>query len=156
MPDTCVEKTILVPVDFSSFSEAALLRACQLASCMDVPVVILHVVHDPAEMPGYYARMAKESNLVRIEDVAKEMLERFVEEVISRHHKLECLREARTMLVVGLPVGRILEVAEMVNASMIVMGSQGRTGLDHLLLGSKTEQVVRLSPIDVTVVKKQG
>jgi nucleotide-binding universal stress UspA family protein len=58
------------------------------------------------------------------------------------------------MLVVGLPVGRILEVAEMVTASMIVMGSQGRTGLDHLLLGSKTEQVVRLSPIDVTVVKK--
>lgn len=154
MPERNDEKTILVPVDFSSFSEAALLRACQLAECMDLRVVILHVVHDPAEMPGYYARMAKDSNLVRIEDVAREMLDKFVDDMINRHSELECVREARTMLVVGLPVGRILEVAEMVNASMIVMGSQGRTGLDHLLLGSKTEQVVRLSPIDVTVVKK--
>ena len=58
------------------------------------------------------------------------------------------------MLVVGLPVSRIMETAKKIDARMIVMGSQGRTGLDHLLLGSKTEQVVRLSPIDVTVVKK--
>jgi len=36
---------------------------------------------------------------------------------------------------------------------MIVMGSQGRTGLAHALLGSKAEQVVRLSPIPVTIVK---
>ena len=36
---------------------------------------------------------------------------------------------------------------------MVVMGSQGRTGLDHLLLGSKAEQVVRLSPVPVLIVK---
>jgi universal stress protein A len=38
---------------------------------------------------------------------------------------------------------------------MIVMGSQGRTGLAHLLLGSKAERVVRLSPIPVTIVKAE-
>ena len=154
MSDKTEPGPILVPVDFSEPAEAALMHAVELSRCMELPLLVLHVVHDPAEMPGYYARMAKDSNLVRIEDVAREMLDKFVDDMINRHSELECVREARTMLVVGLPVGRILEVAEMVNASMIVMGSQGRTGLDHLLLGSKTEQVVRLSPIDVTVVKK--
>jgi nucleotide-binding universal stress UspA family protein len=38
---------------------------------------------------------------------------------------------------------------------MIVMGSKGRTGLSHILLGSKAEQIVRLSPIPVTIVKAQ-
>ena len=57
------------------------------------------------------------------------------------------------LLVVGLPVTRILETAEKIEARMIVMGSQGRTGLKHIMLGSKAEQVVNLSPIPVTIVK---
>lgn len=154
MPDKPDEQTILVPVDFSSFSEAALLKACELASCIGLPVVILHVVHDPSELPGYYSRMTQKNTLVRIEDVAQEMLDEFIAKMINARPELDCLAKAKPMLVVGLPVGRILEVAKIVNAAMIVMGSQGRTGLDHLLLGSKTEQVVRLSPVSVTVVKK--
>jgi nucleotide-binding universal stress UspA family protein len=58
------------------------------------------------------------------------------------------------MLVKGLPVNRILEIAEKSNSRMIVMGSQGRTGLSHIMLGSKAEQVMRLSPIPVTIVKQ--
>ena len=55
--------------------------------------------------------------------------------------------------MVGLPVTRILEVATKTEAQMIVMGSQGRTGLSHLLLGSKAEKVAQLAPIPVTIVK---
>ena len=58
-----------------------------------------------------------------------------------------------TRLVVGTPVGRILEVARAVDAQMIVMGSQGRTGASRLLLGSKAEQVVRLAEIPVLIAK---
>ena len=50
---------------------------------------------------------------------------------------------------------RILEVAEKLEAIMIVVGSQGRTGLPHLLLGSKAERVAQLSPIPVTIVKSR-
>ena len=114
MPDKSDEQTILVPVDFSSFSEAAVLKACELASCMDIPMVILHVVHDPSEMPGYYSIIAKEKNLVRIEDVAQEMFDQFMERMINAHPELDCLAKAESMLVVGVPVGRIIEVAEMV------------------------------------------
>ena len=153
MSEKSSKKTILVPVDFSAFSEAALVSACELAGCMKLPVVILHVVHDPSELPGYYAKMAKKKNLVRMEDVAREMFDEFMGMMIKNHPKLKALAEAESMLVVGLPVGRILEVAKSVNAEMIVMGSQGHTGLKHILLGSKAEQVVRLSPISVTIVK---
>ena len=47
----------------------------------------------------------------------------------------------------------VKEMAEKTDACMIVMGSQGRTGLAHVLLGSKAEQVVRLAPKPVTIVK---
>ena len=155
MPGKSSKQTILVPIDFSAFSEAALLKACELANCMNIPVVVLHVVHDPSELPGYYGKMTKKKNLVRMEDVAREMLDEFMEMMIKAHPKLKRLAEAEAMLVVGLPVGRILEVAESVNAAMIVMGSQGRTGLKYMMLGSKAEQVMRLSPVSVTIIKQK-
>ena len=153
MSEKSSKQTILVPVDFSAFSEAALVKACELADCIKLPIVILHVVHDPSELPGYYAKMTKKKNLVRMEDVAKEMFDEFMEMMLKNHPKLKALAKAESMLVVGLPVGRILEVAKTVDAEMIVMGSQGHTGLKHMLLGSKAEQVVRLSPVSVTIVK---
>ena len=147
------KQPLLVPVDFSLHSTAALLKACELAECMNSPVTVLHVVHDPSEMPGYYARMTKKKNLVRMEDVAQEMFDEFIEITIKNNPQQKYLKKVKTLLVVGLPVTRILEVAEKINASMVVMGSQGRTGLKHMMLGSKAEQVVRLCPLPVTIVK---
>jgi len=146
---------ILVPVDFSTHSEVALRHACLLAACLKRPLTILHVVHDPGEMPGYYSRMAKKKNLLRMEDVALEMLHDFVAGKVKLYPELKPLKKADTMLVVGLPVTRILQVAEKIDASMVVMGSQGRTGLKHMMLGSKAEQVVRLCPLPVTIVKRE-
>jgi len=153
MPNKSSKQTILVPIDFSAYSEVSLLKACELAKCMKLTVVVLHVVHDPSQMPGYYARMTKKKQLVRMEDVAKEMFDEFMKKTIGNHPGISCLTTADPILVIGLPVGRILEVAEKVDAAMIVMGSQGRTGLKHMMLGSKAEQVVRLSPIPVTIIK---
>ena len=146
-------RPILVPVDFSTHSEAALLQACQLAECTKQKVVVLHVVHDPADMPGYYRRVTKKKALVRMEDVAEEMFQEFIAGIVKKNPQVKCLKKVEQMLVVGLPVTRILQVAEKIKASMVVMGSQGRTGLKHLMLGSKAEQVVHLCPVPVTIVK---
>ena len=81
------------------------------------------------------------------------MLEEFFHRMLKEHSGLPALQHAKTMLVVGLPVNRILESAEKIRARMIVMGSQGRTGLARAMLGSKAEQVVRLAPIPVLIVK---
>lgn len=153
MSDQATPEPILVPVDFSPHSTAALLKGSEIAACMKQPMTILHVVHDPENMPGYYSQNEDENTLVRIEDLAREMFETYMQETIKSHPDLTSIAEAETQLVVGLPVTRILQVAEKTNASMIVMGSQGRTGLKHMMLGSKAEQVVRLSPIPVTIVK---
>jgi nucleotide-binding universal stress UspA family protein len=144
---------ILVPVDFSSHSAAALQHACELAACLHCPIAVLHVVHDPAEMPGYYSKFTKKKNLVRIEDLAREMFDDFIREFKTNHPGLKVLKKADVLLVLGLPVTRILQMVERLHASQVVMGSQGNTGMKHLLLGSKAEQVVRLAPVPVTIVK---
>ena len=51
--------SILVPVDFSPHSQSALVFACDLAERIKASLVILHVVHDPGEAPGYYDKMRK-------------------------------------------------------------------------------------------------
>ncbi len=146
-------KPILVPIDFSVHAETALLCATELAEKLESKLVILHVVHDPGNAPGYYSVKGRGKQLRRMEDVAAEMLEEFFRKMQKKHPGLTALEHATTMLVVGLPVNRILESADKIHARMIVMGSQGRTGLAHALLGSKAEQVVRLAPIPVMIVK---
>ena len=146
------KRPILVPVDFSPYSEAALLHACKLAKCFDAPLVVLHVVHDPADMPGYY-KMSKKKQLGRIEDAAEEMFDDFLRKAVKKHPKVKPLKKAGSMLVRGLPVTRILQVAKKIDAVMVVLGSQGRTGLKRMMLGSKAEHVVQLCPLPVTIVK---
>ncbi|MDJ0951133.1 MAG: universal stress protein [Alphaproteobacteria bacterium] len=143
---------ILVAVDFTADSEAALRWACEYAATVGAPVRILHVVHDPAEAPGSYRKNQKD-HLQPMEDVAREMMDEFVATAREEHPQLEALATAETTLVKGIPDTRILEAATNTGARMIVMGSRGRTGLPHLLLGSKAERVVQLSPIPVTIVK---
>ncbi len=150
---TETQPTILVPIDFSDFSEAALVWACRIASCWKTRLNILHVVHDPGSAPGYYAHTKRKKHLHRLEEAAGEMMKDFLEGVRKRHPELSELDRAKQLLVTGLPVSRILEVAAESNAELIVMGSRGRTGLPHLLIGSKAERVVHLAPIPVTIVK---
>ena len=147
---------ILVPVDFSPCSEEALLYAADLAATLQFPLIVLHVVHDPGQAPGYYAMKGRKKQLRRMEDVAADMMEEFMNAMKKKHPDQPAMATAETSLVVGLPVTRILETAAKVKAGMIVMGSQGRTGLAHVLLGSKSEQVVRLAPIPVIIVKAKA
>ncbi len=149
-----VEKApILVPVDFSSTSEAALDMGVELATALQAPLVVLHVVHDPGEAPGYYHLKGRETQLTRLEDVAADMLEEFIEKAGRRHPHSPVLEKAEHRLVVGLPVTRTLEVVDQLSPRLLVMGSAGRTGLPRILLGSKAEQLVRLCPVPVVIVK---
>ncbi len=151
-----ITESILVPVDFSAHSEAALLFAAECAGRMDATLIVLHVVHDPGESPGYYLVKGRKKQIRRLEDVANDMLDDFVHKVQKDNKDLPALNKLKVMLVTGLPVNRILEIAEKSKSKMIVMGSQGRTGLSHIMLGSRSEQIVRLSPIPVTIVKQKN
>lgn len=145
---------LLVPVDFSPHSEAALREACRLSGRIGAALLVLHVVHDPAAMPGYYTKaLLKKPLLGRMEDSAAEMLATFLERAAQSDDDIRGCKGLESLLVTGVPTTRIVEVAKQRGVMMIVMGSQGRTGLRHLMMGSIAEQVVRLSPVPVTVVK---
>jgi len=151
--DSDGDRLILVPVDFSAHSRAALLHACEVASALGAAVMILHVVHDPGEMPGYYSKLIKKKRVGRIQDTAAQAFKEFVEEVADSGMASPSLLKAELLMVVGLPVTRILEVIETVDPFLVVLGSQGRTGLKHMLIGSKASQIVQLCSVPVTVVK---
>lgn len=149
-------ESILVPVDFSPHSRAALVFAAGLAKRLKAPLTVLHVVHDPSEAPGYYDKIRKKERvrLRSIEDKAGEAMKTFITGLRNERADLKAvLDKAETKLVMGLPVSRILEVVTKTRPHMVIMGSQGRTGLAHLYLGSKAEQVTRLCPVPVTIVK---
>ena len=146
-------RPVLVAVDFSEDSEAALLWACGFAAQVKAEIIALHVIHDPIEMPGSYRR--SESDVLRpTAEVAAELMGTFIKTFTETHGELPALGGLSTQLVEGVPETRILEVAERIDARMIVMGSRGLTGLPHLLLGSKAERVAQLSPRPVTIVKR--
>lgn len=147
---------ILVPVDFSAHSEAALVHACELADMMQAVIMVLHVVHDPGEMPGYYSKLIKKKRVGRIQDTAAEVFHDFMASAVEAHPNLGSLRDAEQLMVIGLPVTRILEVVEALNPTMVVVGSQGRTGMQHLIIGSKATQIIQLCPVPVTVVKSKN
>lgn len=145
---------ILAAIDFSPYSAQALLWAARTARLFDAPLIALHVVHDPESAPGYYQRTKKrKKHLIRFEEAAGGMMSEFLDQLRKQHPKKLTGLDAR--LVVGLPVTRVLEVAAQVGAQLIVVGSQGRTGLDRLMLGSKAERIAQLSPIPVTIVKSE-
>jgi len=146
---------IMAAVDFSSCSEAALLLAGDLAAALASRLIVLHVVHDPANMPGYYQGKVRKKTLSRMEDLAGERLDTFLAEVRTKHPECQALQKAEVLLVKGLPVTRILEVAEKQKVGMVVIGSKGTTGLRPLLLGSVAAQVVSLAKRPVTVVREE-
>jgi len=147
--------TLLVPVDFTSYSEEALLFASKLAGKLGAQLLVLHVIYDPAEAPGFYVKKIKKKKkfLRSMEEAANEMMDEFIEKMRQTHPDQTPIKEATPLLIVGTPATRIVEIAEKKKADMIVIGSHGRTGLSRLLVGSKVQQVVKLSSIPVIVVK---
>jgi nucleotide-binding universal stress UspA family protein len=149
---TSKSRPTLVAVDFSADSRAALAWACAFSACTGGKLVVLHVVHDPANQPGYY-RNKREKPLQTMEQSAEAMLDDFLAAAQRDQPALTCVGKAEKMLLVGLPSGRIVEAAGILNAKLIVIGSRGMTGLPHLLQGSVSDRVVELADRPVVVVK---
>jgi nucleotide-binding universal stress UspA family protein len=86
-------------------------------------------------------------------EVAEEMMADFLNQMRADNPDVSQLRSLEVKLVPGLPPGRIVEVARQISASLVVVGSRGRTGLPHILLGSVAERVAQTAPMPVVVVK---
>lgn len=143
---------ILVAVDLGEDSRAAALWAGELAESTGAPLRILHVLHDPAENPGKYARH-KANPLEPMADTARRMLAEFMDQLRAARPGVSGFAEASAMVAKGLPAQTIVNEARVLGAGLIVMGCRSKSSWAKLLYGSNAEKVTRLSPIPVTVVK---
>lgn len=147
-------RPILVAVDFSPASEAVLLSAARRAEAAGAPLVILHVVHERGDQPGFYSRVRRANDVRPISDLAAEMLDAFLTAAIAKHPQRRVLAAAQRQLVSGVPKRRIVEVARSVGALEILVGSREprrSTVLEHVR-GSVGGWIVRHSGIPVTRV----
>ena len=149
------ESPILVAVDFSPDSEAALVWAWNYAKAVGAPLEVLHVVHDPSDSPGTY-RSSNGDSLEPMADVAQDMLAEFLDRVGRDHPDLADLEAAKTLCSPGLPASTILRVAEAHGVRHLVLGSQRRTSLARLFHGSTANQVATNAQLPVTIVKASG
>ena len=136
-------RRILVPIDFSAGSDAALEMATSLARDSGGSLVLVHVEIIPLSAAGgeYLYAMPEpptEELLAKLDAVA----------VPDSHVPVE------RRLLAGDPADAIVRLAQTEDVDMIVMGTHGRRGLSRLLMGSVAETVVRAAPCPVLTVKQ--
>jgi nucleotide-binding universal stress UspA family protein len=144
-------KTILFATDFSESSDEAFAYALSLTRSFNARLFLLHVISEPVDMRGFYVpHISFDSLESEIIASAKKMLSDF------------CLSHMKATdnygfdVVSGVPFEKIIATAEHEHADLIVVGTHGRGGLDHLLFGSNAEKIVRKSPVPVLTVRKNS
>jgi nucleotide-binding universal stress UspA family protein len=135
---------ILAATDFSATSRAAVELARAMASESDAALTVVHV----CEVPGY-----SETGPIPY-DVATPVALRAEEQLepLMTHVRSACPR-ASGVVKIGSAAEQILAVAADVRADLVVLGTHGRRGFVHAVMGSVAERVVRLSPVPVLTVR---
>jgi universal stress protein A len=142
---------IVVATDFSPASEAALEYARVLAARFASTLRILHVIDDPSASSDFVADGFAPST----EDIQNRLLEQARKRLNGLINFIDLSRyNAHVDAVLGRPAEAIINYASATGTTLIVMGTHGRTGLAHLLMGSVAEQVVRTAPCPVLTVRQ--
>jgi nucleotide-binding universal stress UspA family protein len=140
---------VLCPVDFSDTSDHAIEHATAIAAWYGSRITALHVV-TPVTVPAFTALTPSYPAQIRLGDAERRQLE----DAIAQRFRTAGTPglPVTTAIDEGLPVPLILEHALRDEADLIVMGTHGASGFQHLLLGSVTEKVLRKAPCPVLTV----
>lgn len=149
-------RTIVVAVDFTRDSLAAVQEAFTLGSTLESRLHLLHVVHDPTEDFTTHSKKKELKKAMRpVLEVAADTMKAFVKEQDLVKQAKQGKVGLETVVLHGVPASQIVHVAKKLKAGMIVMGYSGTTGIANLLMGATTEKVLQLSEIPVLVVRKR-
>jgi nucleotide-binding universal stress UspA family protein len=143
-------KRILVPIDFSKYSEEALKVAAQIARKNKSEIILLHLLELPHQGGDTMSTGSSIPEIMFYKNAAIGNLEELMD---ADYLKGIYVSEATKFEKV--PEG-ILEVSKTNQVDLIVMGSHGTTGFEELLVGSNAEKVVRSSDIPVLIVKRNA
>jgi nucleotide-binding universal stress UspA family protein len=140
---------ILVPTDFSDCSRAALDLACELAPALGAQLTLVH-----AMTPQAYPIPAVDGAILPDPAAAAEKV---ATEAHELHEELARARarvpDADSVIVEGDPLPAIEQAAKETGADLIVIGTHGRRGVRHALLGSVAEKLVQRGPCPVLTVR---
>lgn len=157
---------ILVPIDFSAYSDEALQVAASIGERFFATLLLLHVIPKEIEVHATHVHLGhrgspllgpfsesievpadvQETITINLRERAQTALQEFLPADLN-YQPLELL------IAVGAPYEQILQTATDQRVDLIVMGTHGRTGLSHTLLGSVAERVLRLASCPVLTVK---
>jgi nucleotide-binding universal stress UspA family protein len=137
-------KTILVPVDFSAYSQNIIDYASMIAAKFDATLILLHVIESLRYSVTDTFKVVEHRK--GLQTLATSLLRNLKDEMQAR--KLT----VKTRLVWGTASREILSEARREKPDLIVMGTHGRSGLPHAILGSVAEKIVRLSRVPVLTV----
>ncbi len=144
---------VLFPTDFSDLSLHVLAYARSFVESYGAELHLIHVV-DEASM--YWLAMGPSSLPVgpssdELVDASTAAMTKFIDDHLS-----DIKDAVHSEVVLGRPFMRIIEYARAQQIDMIVLGTHGRSGLQHALLGSVTEKVVRKAPCPVLTIRDPG
>ncbi len=142
-----IEK-ILCPVDFSECSDHALRYARAFAEAYSSSLALLHVVEMPF-MPSYSTAGVPELDFPvdELQRQCRESMDELIERYSDENYDIS------SDVVIGSPFFEIVRKAKDEEFDLIVLGTHGRSGLKHLIIGSVAEKVVRNAPCPVLSVK---
>ena len=144
---------MLIPTDFSPQSKEAMDYGVQMAKALGSEIYLLHVYQEPIIVPsgptvpitpqvGEWLKDVQEQELKTLETVASEMRSQ--------------IKKVTPLFKLGIPFFEIVKAAEEIPIELIVMGTHGRTGMAHFMMGSVAELVVRKAPCPVLTVKPKA
>ncbi len=146
-------KRILFATDFSENSKWALTYALSFSQKYDARLIILHVIQPPSYPLGMYAEISFDA----MDKFSRSMGEAAEKEMKNlRETELGEFKNYETLVITGTPFLEIIRTAREKEVDLIIVGTHGRTGLDHVLFGSTAEKVVRKAPCPVLSVRLPG
>jgi|TARA_B110000967_G_scaffold210001_1_gene269418 nucleotide-binding universal stress UspA family protein len=139
---------IIVPVDFSEYSEFALKAAALLSKKVPVEIYALHMLDLQEVNMSQTSSYSQEKGIYFLK-LAEQKFKKFLQK--------DFLKEAKVVPVIKhyKVFSEVNAIAKEINADLIIMGSHGASGLKEFFTGSNTEKVIRYSEVPVLILKKE-
>lgn len=139
---------ILVPIDFSEYTPDILTYSTEIAQKFSSTIHLIHVIPNMGYFAPYESFMAAE-NIVAVQKGVESEVERDLAEVAKKITGIPVTRAVRR----GVSFVEIVEYVKTEGIDLVIMATHGRGGLEHIIIGSAAEKVVRKSPCPVLTIR---